>query len=185
MSLKYGLLGLLKYGDMTGYDLDKAFKASFQPAWSAQTSQIYRELVIMEEKGWLSSRVEIQNGRPNRKYYHITDNGVKELKKWLSEDHFNEELFLKHPFLLQLFFAGENTTEVNINLLNELKRRCKAEIANIEKMYMEAETYRNCVDDENKIKYWLLANSLGKSYYQNFIDWANQAIEILNGGEEK
>jgi DNA-binding PadR family transcriptional regulator len=28
MSLKYGLLGLLNYGKMSGYDLDKAFKDS-------------------------------------------------------------------------------------------------------------------------------------------------------------
>ena len=26
MSLKHGLLGLLNYGSMTGYELDKAFK---------------------------------------------------------------------------------------------------------------------------------------------------------------
>lgn len=185
MSLKHGLLGLLKYGDMTGYDLDKAFKASLRPAWNAQTSQIYRELVIMEEKGWLSSRVEIQKDRPNRKYYHITENGVKELRQWLLKDHLSEELFLKHPFFLQLFFAGENTTEENINLLNEMKKRCKNEIDNIEKMYMEAEVYRDNVDDENKIKYWLLANSLGKSYYQNYIDWANRAIEGLKDEGEK
>ena len=185
MSLKHGLLGLLKYGDMTGYDLDKAFKASLRPAWNAQTSQVYRELSIMEEKGWLSSRVEIQTGKPNRKYYHITDEGVTELKHWLAIDHLNEELFLKHPFFLQLFFAGENTTQANIDLLNELKKRCKKEIDTIEKMYVEAEEYRNHVADENKTKYWLLANSLGKSYYQNFINWANCAIESLKGEEKK
>jgi Predicted transcriptional regulators len=183
MSLKHGLLGLLKYGDMTGYDLDKAFKASLHPAWNAQTSQIYRELLIMEEKGWLSSRVELQQGKPNRKYYQITDEGVTELKQWLSTDHLTEELFLKHPFFLQLFFAGENTLEENIDLLSELKKRCKNEIDTIERMYMEAEEYRNHVADENKTKYWQLANSLGKSYYQNFIDWADGAIESLKEKE--
>lgn len=179
MSLKHGLLGLLKYGDMTGYDLDKAFRASLRPAWNAQTSQIYRELGIMEVEGWLSSRVEVQDGKPNRKYYHITENGVKELKQWLLKDHLNEELYLKHPFFLQLFFAGDNTDEENIELINALKDRCHIEITNIETMYKEAKEYRDKVKDENKTKYWLLANSLGKSYYQNFINWADEAIEFL------
>ncbi len=185
MSLKHGLLGLLNYADMTGYDLDKAFKASLHPAWNTQTSQIYRELVIMEEKGWLSSRVEIQKDRPNRKYYHITDDGVRELKSWLLKDHIREELFLKHPFFLQLFFAGENTTEENINILNELIKRCKEEINTIDKMYVEAEVYRNSVHDDNRVKYWKLANSLGKSYYQTYIDWANHAIKELKEEEDK
>lgn len=184
MSLKHGLLGLLKYGDMTGYDLDKAFKASLRPAWNAQTSQIYRELTIMEERGWLSSKVEVQNGKPNRKYYHITDNGEKELKNWLSKDHLNEELYLKHPFFLQLFFAGDNALKENIDLLNELKSRCKNEVAKIEEMYIEAEEYRDKVKDDNRKKYWLLANTLGKSYYQNFIGWADEAIKFLKEGED-
>ena len=183
MSLKHGLLGLLKYGDMTGYDLDKAFKSSLRPAWNVQTSQIYRELGTMEEKEWLSSRIEIQEGKPNRKYYHITQEGEKELKLWLLEDHVSEELYLRHPFFLQLFFAGENTEEENVEMIQKLKNRCHSEIEIIEAMYREAEEYRNIVKDENRTKYWQLANMLGKSYYQNFINWADEAIQFLNKKE--
>lgn len=185
MSLKHGLLGLLKYGDMTGYDLDKAFKSSLRPAWNAQTSQIYRELGIMEEKEWLSSRIEVQEGRPSRKYYHITENGEKELKQWLLKDHISEELYLKHPFFLQLFFAGENSDEENIDMLKRLKDICERAVKDTERMYQEADEYRNIVEDENKIKYWKLANMLGKSYYQYFINWANEAIDILSQKEGK
>ena len=42
MALKQGLLGLLNYGEMTGYELAKVFNDSLSFFWQAQTSQIYR-----------------------------------------------------------------------------------------------------------------------------------------------
>ena len=39
MALKQGLLGLLNYGEMTGYELAKAFNDSLSFFWQAQTSQ--------------------------------------------------------------------------------------------------------------------------------------------------
>ena len=84
MSLKHGLLGLLNYGPMTGYDLNKAFKDSLAFFWQAKTSQIYRELGAMERCGWLTSERIIQNERPNKRVYTITDSGKEELKNWLS-----------------------------------------------------------------------------------------------------
>ncbi len=48
MALKQGLLGLLNYGEMTGYELAKAFNDSLSFFWQAQTSQIYRELNQLE-----------------------------------------------------------------------------------------------------------------------------------------
>lgn len=35
MSLKHGLLGLLNYGNMTGYDIDRTFKDSLFLFWQA------------------------------------------------------------------------------------------------------------------------------------------------------
>ena len=37
MSLKHGLLGLLNYGSMTGYELDKIFRDSLSFFWQAKT----------------------------------------------------------------------------------------------------------------------------------------------------
>ena len=39
--LKHGILGLLNYGSMTGYEINKIFKDSLNYFWDAQTSQIY------------------------------------------------------------------------------------------------------------------------------------------------
>ena len=55
MALKQGLLGLLNYGEMTGYELAKVFNDSLSFFWQAQTSQIYRELNQLEAEGLLHS----------------------------------------------------------------------------------------------------------------------------------
>ena len=42
--LKHGILGLLNYHSLTGYEIMEVFRDSLNFFWSAQTSQIYREL---------------------------------------------------------------------------------------------------------------------------------------------
>lgn len=107
MSLKHGLLGLLNYGKMTGYDLDKTFKDSLYYFWPAQTSQIYRELNEMERLGWLTSEIIFQTDKPNRKLYSITASGEAELRNWLAGNSLEKEFQIRSLFLLKLFFSGK------------------------------------------------------------------------------
>ena len=50
--LKHGILGLLNYGSMTGYEINRTFKDSLSYFWNAQTSQIYRELQTLKKNGY-------------------------------------------------------------------------------------------------------------------------------------
>ena len=52
--LKHGILGLISNGDKTGYEIMTVFRDSLNHFWTAQTSQIYRELQTMEKLGWIS-----------------------------------------------------------------------------------------------------------------------------------
>ncbi|MEN6635102.1 MAG: PadR family transcriptional regulator, partial [Clostridiaceae bacterium] len=72
MSLKHGILGLLNYSPMTGYDLSKSFQNSLNHFWQAQTSQIYRELRDMEKLGWIASETVIQTDKPNKNIFSLT-----------------------------------------------------------------------------------------------------------------
>ena len=53
--LKHGILGLLNYGDMTGYEIMTVFRDSLSHFWTAQKSQIYRELQALEKNGWIET----------------------------------------------------------------------------------------------------------------------------------
>lgn len=59
--LKHGILGLLNYGDMTGYEIREAFESSLKFFWPAQTSQIYRELIVLEKNKWIEKHTVEQS----------------------------------------------------------------------------------------------------------------------------
>ena len=68
-SASSGILGLLNYGDMTGYDLMKIFEKSLHYFWHVKTSQIYLELDNMTKSGLVVFRKEIQESRPNKNIF--------------------------------------------------------------------------------------------------------------------
>ena len=77
--LKHGILGLLNYHQMTGYEIMTVFRDSLHFFWSAQTSQIYRELQTLETRGWVNKTTVLQQSRPDKNMYTITPEGREEL----------------------------------------------------------------------------------------------------------
>jgi PadR family transcriptional regulator AphA len=176
MSLKHGILGLLNYGPTTGYDLDKTFKGSLNFFWQAQTSQIYRELSAMEKQGWITSEVIIQTDKPNKKLFSLAPDGKEELHRWLSNDSIEEDIRVRDPFLVKLFFAGEINTTANIETLNKFKLCCKKEMDSIE------ETIDPCEEAAKgniNAFYWGTTASFGRYYYEMCIRWADDTIMKL------
>ena len=104
MSLAHAILGILRDQPMTGYDLKtRCFDQSIAHFWPADQAQIYRTLDRMATEGWLASAVEMQEGRPSRKVYRLTDAGRAELDRWLRTEQ--PLTAYREPFLIQLFFA--------------------------------------------------------------------------------
>ena len=185
MSLKYGLLGLLNYGKMTGYELDKSFKDSLSFFWLAQTSQIYRELNTMEKIGWLVSEIEIQTGKPNKKLYSITRAGRLKFLNWLSDDNADDENGARSVFLMKLFFSGERKTEENIAMLRTYKSRFEKSLSDLVLTDEGIGKHGEAIGgDKEKIKYWKLTVQFGKSYKKMCIKFVNEAIKMLEENNE-
>ena len=117
--LKHGILGLLNYTDMTGYDIKEVFKHSLNYFWSAQTSQIYRELQNIEKNGWAKSTLVEQTGKPDKKVFHITDEGKQELMHWLIFD--DSGFTMRTPLLMKVFFMGELNAKESIVFFENFK----------------------------------------------------------------
>ena len=179
MSLKYGILGLLNYGTMTGYDLDKAFKNSVNIFWQAQTSQIYRELGTMEKLNWVETEVIIQHGKPNKKMYKITDLGKSELLKWLYEASNKDFFKSKDSFLLMLFFSGEKTVDENIEMLKKFKQDCLEYFSVLNKVDKNANYYSNRIEDDTKCVYWDIVLEFGKASMTATLQWIDDSIVRL------
>ena len=180
MSLKHGLLGLLNYQPMTGYELDKEFKESLAHFWQAKPQQIYRELDAMEQKGWLASERIIQEDKPNKRVYSITDEGKAEFLDWLSspEQDIENATRVKSTFFMRLFFAGEMRRKQALDLLYAYREQCLVgmkEMDEANEMMCQAEPYH---DPEEAI-YWKLIMMHGEMMRKTRLDWVEKAIDML------
>src|SRR5256885_7098935 len=82
MSLRHGLLGLLAEGPASGYDLARRFSEALGAVWPARHPQIYTELSRLETAGF----IEVESHGPRgRKAYRITDAGLAEVRRWLTD----------------------------------------------------------------------------------------------------
>ena len=122
MSLSHAILGLLQKESMTGYDLKtRCFDQSIAHFWPADQSQIYRNLDKLAKEGWAHSDLQVQQERPNRKVYSITEAGRAELARWLTSPQ--EIPIYREPFLIQLFFGQQLANQELIQIMQEQLRQ--------------------------------------------------------------
>lgn len=122
--LKHAILGFLSCRPMTGYDVEAWMKASTDNFWHAKLSQIYATLKRMEEDGLVTSHIEPQEGRPDRRVYSMTQAGHDDLDKWLRTP-IVEPVVKKDELLLKVFFglsAGKNALLTQLRLQLDLHR---------------------------------------------------------------
>ena len=175
MSLKHGLLGLVKYeGAATGYELDKIFKSSLANFWTAKTSQIYRELGTMEELGWLTSERIIQEDKPNKRQYTITEEGKAELQRWLTAPTASLG-GVKSEFLMRIFFSADVPKENTISILEKIKEDC----LNAMQKHIEIKQMLDSFEKDKHSVYWRLTLLQGEIFTKSSMEWAEQSIEIL------
>lgn len=179
MSLKHGLLGLLNYGGMTGYDLSKTFKESLAFFWKAQTSQIYRELNLMEKEGFLTSTIEFQTDKPNRRVYTITEQGRAELKNWLNDYTASSLTGTKSIFLMKMFFSGNRDITSNIHSLRAHKDECENALKKMTPVDNSIQNYGEKVAGNINMLYWGMTAEFGRAYFQMCVQWAEQCIKSL------
>ncbi len=175
--LKHGILGLLNYGDMTGYDIMRVFKNSLSYFWKAQTSQIYRELQNLKNMNWVTSSDVEQEGKPDKKLFSITKEGKKELNRWLLEE--NTGLETKSPLLMKTFFRGERNIDENIDFFKNVQKDCSKIISNSEIPLEQIKLYEKNIKDSKKALYWKMTMEYGIMYMKMLNEWANKCISEL------
>jgi len=90
---------------MTGYEVKTFMETSTAHFWYARQSQVYSTLKKLEEQGYLTSEVQEQQDRPDRRVYTITDEGRQALHTWLAQP-LTELEQTKDTLLLKLFFSA-------------------------------------------------------------------------------
>ena len=164
---------------MTGYDLKRTFDRTIDFFWSAQMSQIYRELNKLEERGLVKSEVETQEKRPDRKVYQLTEEGKKTFIKWLNKFPNRLSEICRCRFLMRVFFASRITLD---ELSFEIKRFKKEKEEEIRKIREIEETIKNYNQEEkykDEIFYWDLIIRKGCRRNSAEIEWADECMHLI------
>ncbi|MCY6482969.1 PadR family transcriptional regulator [Clostridium aestuarii] len=179
MSLKHGILGLLEYGSMTGYDVMKLFSESLNFFWNTQTSQIYRELDTLEKKEWVTSEHVVQKDKPNKKVFTLADDGRRELIRWLDEHSAKNTMKMRDEMTMRVFLGSNGDKDILKKELIEYRQINKE----FSKRLKEAEgklDYREQLTGKKGEKiYWLMAIKRGYFTAKCNIQWVDECLELL------
>ncbi|GAA3777819.1 hypothetical protein GCM10022240_31430 [Microbacterium kribbense] len=119
MKLEHLLLGVLLMRRRTGYDLKRFMDLQgvfMRPR--TQMSQVYRSLVQMAQKGWVTYEVSSRPGAQDAKIYRTTQAGRDEFMAWLDSAYHPTVSPLNFEFRARVFFSGFRDDEWLIALLN-------------------------------------------------------------------
>ncbi len=181
MSLEYAILGFLNYKPYTGYDLKKIFDSSVRHFWPADQSQIYRTLTRLTEQGFAEMEKMPQADRPDRKVYHITQAGRKELLAWLSGLPPMDSP--RSAPLIQVFFAGQLPDEEILAKFEGFAELMRAILAQYEQVMEQIAPFQEEIPSPREHFFWLLTLDNGIRTMRAALEWAEDVIFQIKTGK--
>lgn len=181
MALTHTILSALAESPLTGYDLWKRFENEFNCFWRASQQQIYRELAKMEKQGFISGQVIIQQGRPNKKEYSLTDAGMSHFLEWMGEP--SEPTAIREDLGVKMKMAYLVPRQV---MLKELQHRRHVHYQQLLKFKEKEQTFYSNYDKlslQEKCSYLVLRR--GIRYESDWVAWCDEAIEALSALEKE
>jgi DNA-binding PadR family transcriptional regulator len=176
----YAILGMLSHESMTGYDLKKRIESSLGYFWNAGFGQIYPALSLLEGQGYVSKQTQVEDKRPKRIVYSITELGMGELKQWLEAPVAREDV--KYEILLKLFFGKLSPPDKNIAIIEEFQCRNAKALTELQGFQRELEQVMGQSEDH---LYYYLTVLFGEKVFKAYLEWAEEAKALLGEKESK
>ncbi|WP_328321423.1 PadR family transcriptional regulator [Streptomyces sp. NBC_00388] len=127
MALRHAVLAALLDGEYSGYQLAKAFDVGVANFWYALPQQLYAELTRLEREGLVSGRQVVQETRPNKRLFRVTDAGLAELEEFAAA--VSKPSFIRDDLLVKVQAADHIGIEP---VIEQLEERASAAGARIE-----------------------------------------------------
>lgn len=177
MSIQFAILGILSCYPQTGYDVKKIMQDSPFMYWSGNNNQIYKVLLELHQEGYVRSETIQPEHGPSKKIYTVTQEGMKELKRWALS--LPEAPQRRSAFLMQLAWAGQLKSEEILRLLEQYEQDISGHIAMIEGQSRNGLFRPDRTPREAAIWDLIQDNVLGA--YRAEAVWAAKAKETIGG----
>ncbi|MFF9490123.1 PadR family transcriptional regulator [Streptomyces sp. NPDC014676] len=126
MALRHAVLAALLDGEFSGYQLAKAFDVGVANFWYARPQQLYAELTRLERDGLVAGREVPQDGRPNKRLFHVTEAGLAELEAFTAASA--KPAFVRDDLLVKVQAADRVDVDDLVAQLSERARIAQAKI---------------------------------------------------------
>ncbi|MFD9523392.1 PadR family transcriptional regulator [Streptomyces sp. NPDC059979] len=179
MALRHAVLAALLDAEYSGYELAKSFGIGVANFWHASPQQLYAELAKLEKEGLVEGRQVVQEGRPNKRLFQVTDAGRDELEAFAAAA--SKPLVIRDDLLVKVQTADRIGTAA---VIEQLEERASAADAKIELLGKVARRMRGDLDeDEFLLRGERIGGYLtclrGLAFEQGHRDWCRRSAAIL------
>ncbi|MFE6182948.1 PadR family transcriptional regulator [Streptomyces sp. NPDC056465] len=126
MALRHAVLAALLDGEYSGYQLAKAFDIGVANFWHALPQQLYAELAKLEKDRLVAGRQVVQETRPNKRLFRVTDAGLAELETFAAT--LSKPSFIRDDLLVKVQAADHIGVGPVIEQLDERASAAEARI---------------------------------------------------------
>jgi PadR family transcriptional regulator, regulatory protein AphA len=161
------VLGLLTYGERSGYDLAKKAQSTVGWVWAPARSQIYAVLPRLVRAGLASSRKVVQSGRPDKQMYRITKRGRDAVREWLESSEDRDD-----TFLLRVFFGDLMSRDALVALIERERETSRERLAQF-----------RAIEETGPDYHPYLTLRWGFAHRRAVIRWADEVLRELKQGQ--
>ncbi|WP_433248734.1 PadR family transcriptional regulator [Streptosporangium sp. CA-135522] len=147
MALRHAVLATLLDGECSGYQLTKIFDVGVSNFWYAAPQQLYAELAKLESAGMVAGREVVQQGRPNKRLFTVTQAGLDELAAFAAAPA--KPLLIRDDLIVKVHAADLLDPELLIAQLLERAEEAAAKLELFDKMLVRL---RGVLDEETFLR---------------------------------
>ncbi|MFT8391468.1 MAG: PadR family transcriptional regulator [Sporolactobacillus sp.] len=126
------ILGLLKERAHTGYEIVEQIKTIFSHFFDGSYGSVYPVLHKLERDGKVTKQTVMQEGRPNKYIYSITETGIAHFQDYLRSAVRPESV--RSDFLVRLYFGAQLPPERLHALIEEEIARKQALVDHLDEI---------------------------------------------------
>lgn len=179
MALRHAVLAALLDDEYSGYQLAKAFDVGVANFWHALPQQLYTELAKLEREGLVAGRQVVQEARPNKRLFRVTDAGRAELGEFA--EAVSKPSFIRDDLLVKVQSADLIGTAPVIEQLEDRASAAEAKIGLLGKLLRQM---RGELDEEEFLHRGervgpYLTCQRGLAFEQGHRDWCLRTAAVL------
>ncbi|KQV04753.1 MULTISPECIES: PadR family transcriptional regulator [unclassified Kitasatospora] len=184
MALRHAVLAALLDGEYSGYQLAKAFDIGVANFWHALPQQLYAELAKLEKEGLLSGRQVLQEGRPNKRLFRVTEAGRAELEAFA--ETVAKPSFIRDDLMVKVQAADLIGTAA---VIAQLEERAEVSKGKVEFLTELLRTLRGGAEEDEYLRHGerigpYLTCLRGVAFEQETRDWCLRIAAVLRARQE-